>query len=86
MITVEKIENDKVIVEISTGAGFKNQMTIDRSEFEGDVKEGDVLSLEFGHYKTDEAATTFRRADLTAKKERIIDKSLRKKINFDGIL
>jgi hypothetical protein len=86
MITVERIENDKVIVEISTASGFKNHLTIDKSEFDGDIKEGDVLNLEYGHYKTDEAATKIRRADLNAKKDIIIDKSLRKKENFDGIM
>jgi hypothetical protein len=86
MITVERIENDKVIVEISTASGFKNHLTIDRAEFDGDIKEGDVLNLEYGHYKTDETATKIRRADLNAKKEIIIDKSLRKKEHFDGIM
>jgi hypothetical protein len=86
MITVERIENDKITIEISTASGFKNHITIDRAEFDGEIKEGDVLSLEYGHYKTDESATKIRRADLTAKKERIINKSLRKKENSDLIM
>jgi hypothetical protein len=86
MVIVEKIENDKVTVEISTASGFRNRITIDRTEFDGDIKEGDVLSLEYGHYKTDEAATKIRRADLTAKKDIIINKSLRNKDNSDIIM
>jgi hypothetical protein len=86
MVTVEKIEEGKVTIEIATASGFRNQLTIDRAEFDGDIKEGDVLSLEYGHYKTDETATKIRRVDLNEKKERIINKSLRKKRNFDEIL
>ncbi|MDR0991557.1 MAG: DUF3006 domain-containing protein [Ruminococcus sp.] len=86
MIIIERIENDKVVVEISTASGFHNQMTIDRSEFDGEIREGDVLTLDYGHYKTDENATKIRRADLTAKQEIIIDKSLRKKKTADEIL
>jgi hypothetical protein len=86
MIIVEKIENDKITIEISTASGFRNHLTIDRAEFDGEVKEGDVLQLDYGHYKTDESATKIRRADIGKKQEILIDKSLRKKKTVDEIL
>jgi hypothetical protein len=85
MVIVERIEADKVIIEISTASGYRNQMTIARSEFEGEIKEGDVLRLDYGHYSTDENATKIRRADIAEKQQIIIDKSLRNK-NNDGII
>jgi hypothetical protein len=61
-LTVDRIENEIVIVETETG-----YMKIPLSEFDGNVREGDIIVNINGRYKADKEMTEKRRKEISEK-------------------
>ncbi|MDR0943492.1 MAG: DUF3006 domain-containing protein [Ruminococcus sp.] len=61
-MTVDRIENEIVIVETETG-----YMKIPLSEFDGNVREGDIIVNINGRYKADKEMTEKRRKEISEK-------------------
>jgi hypothetical protein len=76
VIIIERVNDEKIIVEISNTGGAITHKTVDKTEFDGDINEGDILIFENGKYKKDESATLKRRAEMSAKKKNILIKKI----------